>query len=61
MPRRRENQRGGFQHVRQRAGIVLRLRPLLGKGNVAGIVDEFAELPVGDGSPLNPEDVSARG
>ena len=55
MLRRREDQRRGFEHVRQRAGIVLRLRPFLGECHVPGFVDEFAELPVGNGSPIDPE------
>ena len=54
---RREHQRAGLEHVRQRARIVLRVRRDLGEGDVAGRVDEFAELPVGDRRAVDPEAV----
>src|SRR5262245_4028510 len=43
---RREHQRAGLEHVRQRARIVLRVRLDLREGDVAGGVDELAELAV---------------
>ena len=57
MLRRREDQRRGFEHVRQCAGIILRVGPLLGECHVSGFVDEFAELPVGNGSAIDSEAV----
>ena len=47
----------GFEHIRQRAGIIVRIGRNLGKGNVAGIVDEFPKLPIGDWSAVDPESV----
>ena len=41
--------------MRQRARIVLRVRGNLGKGHVAGRLDEFLELPVGDRRAVDPE------
>ena len=57
MLRRREHQRAGLQHVRQRAGIVLRVGRDLGEGDVAGRLDEFAELPVRHRRAVDPEPV----
>ena len=57
MLRRREHQRAGIEHVRQRAGIVLRIGCDLGEGDVAGRVDEFLELPVGHRRAVDPEAV----
>jgi len=46
MSGRREHQRAGIEHVRQRAGIIFRVRWNLGKRLVPGGADEFLELPV---------------
>ena len=54
---RREHQRAGVEHVRQRAGIVLRIGRDLGEGDVAGRVDEVLELPVGHRRAVDPEAV----
>ena len=53
--RRREHQRAGIEHVRQRAGIVLRIGRNFGEGDVAGRLDEFLELPVGHRRAVDPE------
>jgi hypothetical protein len=57
--RRAEHERAGAQHVRQRARIVLPVGPDLGDGDVAGRLDELAELPVGDRRAIDPEAVDA--
>ena len=44
--RRREYERARTDHVRQRAGIIFRVRGNLGKGDVAVCLDEFLELPI---------------
>ena len=59
MPRRREDQRAGIEHVRQRAGIVLRVGRDFRERHVAGRPDEFLELPVGDRRAVDPESVDA--
>src|SRR3954447_14894185 len=41
-----EDQRARFQHVRQGAWIVLRVRRYLGDGDIAGGLDKLAELTV---------------
>lgn len=43
MVRRREHERTGIEHVRQRARVVLGVRRKLGKSGVAGCLDEFLE------------------
>ena len=55
--RRREHQRAGIEHVRQRAGIILRVGRDLGEGHVAGRLDELLELPVGHRRAVDPEAV----
>ena len=57
MLRRREHQRAGIDHVRQDAGIVLRVGRDLGEGDVTGRVDEFLELPVRHRRAVDPEAV----
>ena len=59
MARRREHQRAGIEHVRQRAGIILRIGRDFGEGDVAGGFDEFLELPVGHRRAVDPEAVDA--
>src|SRR6516165_9835301 len=54
---RREHQRAGIEHVRQRAGIFFRIRRNFGEGSVAGGADELLELPVRDWSAIDPEAV----
>ncbi len=53
--RRRENHRSGFEHMRQGAGIILRVRGNFRERDVTGFVDEFPELPIGDRSTVDPE------
>ena len=48
-----------LQHVRQRAGIVLRVGRDLGEGDMARRVDELAELAVRDRRAVDPEAVDA--
>ena len=55
--RRREDERAGIEHMRQRARIILRVGRNLGKGDVAGCFDEFAELPVRHRRAVHPERV----
>src|SRR5262249_5575066 len=55
--RRREDQRAGLEHVRQRAGIIVGVGLDLGEGDVAGRVDEVAELAVRHRRAVNPETV----
>src|SRR6185295_1035694 len=55
---RRENERTRLEHVRQRAGIILRLRLDFREGDVAGRVDELAELTIGDRRAVDPEAVN---
>ena len=55
--RRREHQRAGIEHVRQRAGIILRIGRNFRKGDVAGRLDEFLELPVCHRRAVDPEAV----
>src|SRR5262245_51318680 len=43
-----EYERARFQHMRQRAGVILRIRLDFGKSDVTGRADEFAKLMVGD-------------
>ena len=59
MTRRREHQRAGIEHVRQRAGIILRVGRDFGEGDVAGGFDEFLELPVGHRRAVDPKTVDA--
>ena len=53
--RRQEHQRAGIEHVRQRAGIVLRVRRNLGERDVTGLFYEFLELPVRHRRAVDPE------
>ena len=55
--RRREHQRAGIEHVRQRAGIILRIGRDLREGLVAGRLDELLELPVRHRRAVDPEAV----
>ena len=55
--RRREHQRARVKHVRQRVGIVLRVRRNFGEGCVTGGFDEILELPVGHRRAVDPEAV----
>ena len=57
MARRREHQRAGIEHVRQRAGIILRIGRNFGEGDVTGGFDEVLELPVGHRRAVDPEAV----
>jgi hypothetical protein len=59
MPRRREDEGAGPEHVRQRAGVVLGIRLDFGEGDVAGCVDELAELAIGHRRAVDPEAVDA--
>lgn len=52
-----EYQRTRLQHVRQRAGIILRLRRDFGEGDIIGRLDEFAKPPVRDRRTIHPEPV----
>ena len=52
---RAEHQRAGAEHVREGAGIVLRIRGNLRERHVSGRADEFAELPVRNRRLVNPE------
>ena len=54
---RREHQRCRVEHLRQRAGIVLRIGRNFGDGLVSGGVDERLELLVGDRRRVDPEAV----
>ena len=51
----REHQRTSKQHVRQCAGIILRVGRNFREGNVAGRAHEFLELPVGHRRAVDPE------
>ena len=55
--RRREHQRAGVEHVRQRAGIILRIGRNFGKGLVAGRDHEPLELAVRHRRAVDPEAV----
>jgi hypothetical protein len=46
--RRREYQRAGVEHFRERAGIIARIRRLFRERHVARRTHERVELPVGD-------------
>src|SRR5690606_13891871 len=59
MCRRREDQRAGLEHVRQRSRILLRIRRDLCISLKSGVVDELAKLPIGDWHTVNPEIVHA--
>jgi hypothetical protein len=56
--RRREDQRTGVEHVRQRTGIVFGIRRNFRKGYMAGSLDEFLELTVCHRGAVNPESVN---
>ncbi|GJE45161.1 hypothetical protein AEGHOMDF_4355 [Methylobacterium soli] len=58
-PRWLEHQGARLQHVRQRARIILRIRPLLRDGHVAGRPHEGPELRIGDRGGVDPEPVDA--
>src|SRR5262249_33273697 len=53
--RRREYQRAGVKHVRQRAGIVFWIRGNFGECLMSGGADEFLKLPVGHWRTVDPE------
>jgi len=55
MTGRAEHQRSGVEHVRQGAGIVLRIGRDFGNSPVSGGADEFFELPVGNWRAVDPE------
>jgi hypothetical protein len=50
-----EDERPGLQHLRRRAGIILRIGGELGERHVARRGDEFGEACVGDGISVDPE------
>src|SRR5262245_40241205 len=54
---RHEHQRAGIDHVRQRAGILLRVGRNLRRGYVAGGLHEFLELPVRHRRAVDPETI----
>ena len=58
MVRRREDQRTRFEHMRKCAGIILRVGFDLRKSDIAGRVDEFAEVSVRHRCPVYPEGVN---
>ena len=60
MLRRREDQRAGLEHVRQRAGIVLRVRRNFRESDVTGRLDELRNwrLVTGVRSIQNPSTVT---
>ena len=43
--------------MRERVRIVFGLGRQFGEGDIAGRVDEFAELAIGDGRPVHPEPI----
>src|SRR5262245_16850636 len=53
-----EHQRAGVEHVRQRVGIVLRVRRHFCRGDMAGGTDEFSKLPVRHRRSVNPKAVN---
>src|SRR5262249_19354426 len=55
--RRPEDKRPRFEHMRQRAWVALGRGRYLGKGHMAGRLDEVAELAVGDRCRVDPEAV----
>ena len=55
--RRHEHERARIDHVRQRAGIILRIGHDLGQGRVTGRLDEGLELPVRHRRAVDPEAV----
>jgi DNA-binding phage protein len=55
VPRRREDQRTSLEHVRQRAGIIVRIGLDFSEGNVAGGVDELGEFSIGHRRAVDPE------
>jgi hypothetical protein len=55
MPGWRENQRAGLEHMRQCAGIILRIRQRLRERHMACCIDELAEIVIGDRPALDPE------
>src|SRR5258708_2320361 len=52
-----EDKRASLEHVRQRTRIILRFGCNFGKGDVAGRIDELAELAIGNGYAVHPEPV----
>ena len=52
-----ENQRARLEHVRQSARIIIRIWHDLGEGDIAGRIDEFAELAVCNWNAIDPERV----
>ena len=57
---RREHQRAGVKHVRQRARIILRVRRDFRGRDMAGRLDEFLELPVRHRRAVDPEGINRR-
>jgi hypothetical protein len=54
-----EDEGAGFEHMRQRAGVVLCIGRNLRERDVARRLDELAELAVGDGSGVHPEPIDS--
>jgi hypothetical protein len=54
---RRENQRAGIEHMRQRAGILFWIGRNFRKCFMPGGADEFLELPIGHRRAIDPEAV----
>ena len=52
-----ENQRARLEHVRQSARIIIQIWHDLGEGDIAGRIDEFAELAVCNWNAIDPERV----
>jgi len=55
--RRIEDERTCLQHVRQRAGIIRRVRRYFGEGDIAGRPDEVAKPPVRHRRAIHPESI----
>ena len=54
---RGKHQRPRLEHVRQGAGVVLRIGRDLGEGDVTRLLDEFSEFAIGDRRAVHPEAV----
>jgi hypothetical protein len=52
---RREHEGARFEHIWERTGIIFWIGRYLSKGDVAGRVDEFAEVAIGDRGTVQPE------
>src|SRR4051794_17282928 len=57
--RRSEDERACFEHLRQSAGIFLRLRFPFRESQVPGFVYKFTKLPVSDRSAIYPKSIDA--